>query len=41
MVAETDDWGLAREVAHYQQINDDITHLAVKVKEYQWDLKAA
>jgi hypothetical protein len=35
MVAETDDWGLAREITCYRQIDDDITHLAVKVKEYQ------
>jgi hypothetical protein len=40
-VAEINDWGLAREVTHYQQIDDDITHLAVKVEEYQRDLKAA
>jgi hypothetical protein len=40
-VAETDDWGLAREIMRYQQIDDDITHLAVKVKEYQWDLEVA
>jgi hypothetical protein len=35
MVADTDDWGLAREITCYQQINDDITCLTVKVKEYQ------
>jgi hypothetical protein len=40
-VAETNDWGLVREITHYQQIDDDITHLAVKVEEYQRDLKAA
>jgi hypothetical protein len=40
-VAETNDWGLAREIMCYQQIDDDITCLAVKVKEYQQDLKAA
>jgi predicted nucleic acid-binding Zn-ribbon protein len=40
-VAETDNWGLAREIMHYQQIDDNITHLAVKVKEYQRDLEAA
>jgi hypothetical protein len=40
-VAETDDWGLAREITRYQQINDDITHLTVKVEEYQRDLEAA
>jgi hypothetical protein len=40
-VAKTDDWGLAREITHYWQIDDDITHLTVKVEEYQRDLKAA
>jgi hypothetical protein len=40
-VAETDDWGLVKEITRYQQIDDDIAHLTVKVKEYQRDLKAA
>jgi hypothetical protein len=40
-VAETDDWGLVREITHYQQIGDDITHLMIKVEEYQWNLEAA
>jgi hypothetical protein len=40
-VAETDNWGLSREITRYWQINNDITHLAVKVKEYQQDLEAA
>jgi hypothetical protein len=40
-VAETDDWGLAREITHYRQIDHDVTHLTVKVKEYQQDLEAA
>ena len=39
-VAETDDWGLAREITQYRQIDDNITHLTVKVKEYQLDLEA-
>jgi hypothetical protein len=39
-VAETDDWGLAREITRYRQIDDNITHLAVKVEEYQRDLEA-
>jgi hypothetical protein len=34
-VTKTNDWGLAREIARYRQIDDDITRLAVKVKEYQ------
>jgi hypothetical protein len=41
MVAKTDNWGLAREITCYRQIDDDITHLVVKVEEYQWDLEAA
>jgi hypothetical protein len=41
MVAETDNWGLAREITCYQQTDDNITHLAVKVEQYQWDLEAA
>jgi hypothetical protein len=41
IVAKTKDWGLAREVARCRHIDDDITHLAVKVKEYQQDLEAA
>jgi hypothetical protein len=40
-VADTDDWGLAQEITHYREINDNVTHLAVKVEEYQWDLEAA
>jgi hypothetical protein len=40
-VADTDDWGLAREITQYREIDDDVTHLAVKIKEYQQDLEAA
>jgi hypothetical protein len=40
-VADTGDWGFAREVARYRQLNDDITAVAVKIEEYQWDLDAA
>jgi hypothetical protein len=40
MVAEINNWGLAREITHYRQIDDDITHLVVKVEEYQRDLEA-
>jgi hypothetical protein len=41
MVAKTDNWGLTREVTCYQKLDNDITHLVVKVEEYQWDLEAA
>jgi hypothetical protein len=40
-MADTDDWGLVREITCYREIDDDITHLAVKVEEYQWDLEVA
>jgi hypothetical protein len=40
-VADTDNWGLAREITQYREINDDIIHLAVKIEEYQRDLEAA
>jgi hypothetical protein len=40
-VANTGDWGLAREVARYRQLNNDITVVAIKIKEYQRDLDAA
>jgi hypothetical protein len=39
-VAKTDNWGLAQEIMQYRWINNNITHLVVKVKEYQWDLEA-
>jgi hypothetical protein len=40
-VADTGDWGFAQEIAHYRQVDDDITVLAIKIKEYQRDLDAA
>jgi hypothetical protein len=40
-VADTDDWGLAREITHYHKINDNITALAVKLEGYQHDINAA
>jgi hypothetical protein len=40
-VADTDDWGFAREVARYRTLDDEITALAVKIEEYQRDLDAA
>jgi hypothetical protein len=40
-VADTDDWGFAREVARYRILDNEITALAVKIEEYQRDLDAA
>jgi hypothetical protein len=34
-MANTDDWGLACKITRYRKIDDDITHLVVKVEEYQ------
>jgi hypothetical protein len=41
VVADTRDWGYAREVAHYRQLDDKVTAMAVKIEEYQHDLDAA
>jgi hypothetical protein len=40
-VADTGDWGFAREIARYRQIDNDITAVAIKIEEYQRDLDAA
>jgi hypothetical protein len=40
-VANTEDWGLAREVTRYRELDDDITAVAIKTEEYQRDLDAA
>jgi hypothetical protein len=40
-VADTRDWGYAREVTRYHQLDDDVTAMAVKIEEYQHDLDAA
>jgi hypothetical protein len=37
-VADTDDWGLAREVARYRELDNDIAAVAIRIKEYQRDL---
>jgi hypothetical protein len=39
-VADTEDWGFAREVARYQELDNDIAAVAVKIEEYQRDLDA-
>jgi hypothetical protein len=40
-VADTEDWGLAREIARYRELDNDITAVAIKIEEYQRDLDAA
>jgi hypothetical protein len=40
-VANTDDWGLVCKITRYREIDDNVTHLTVKVEEYQRDLEAA
>jgi hypothetical protein len=37
-VAEMDNWGLAREIAQYHELDDNIMALATKLKAYQWDI---
>ena len=39
-VADTDNWGLAREITRYHELDDDITSIAIKIKQYQRDLDA-
>jgi hypothetical protein len=40
-VADTEDWGLAREIAQYRELDNDVTAVAIKIEEYQRDLDAA
>jgi hypothetical protein len=40
-VADTGDWGYAREITHYRMLDDEVTAVAVKIKEYQRDLDTA
>jgi hypothetical protein len=39
-VADTNDWGLAQEVACYHKLNNDVTAIAIKIEQYQCDLDA-
>jgi hypothetical protein len=39
-VADTDDWGLAWEIARYHKLDNDITAVAIKIEQYQHDLDA-
>jgi hypothetical protein len=32
-VADTDDWGLAHEIAHYHVLDDDVTTVAIKIEQ--------
>jgi hypothetical protein len=40
-VADTEDWGLTKEIAQYCKLDDDVTAVAIKIEEYQRDLDAA
>jgi hypothetical protein len=40
-VADTDDWGLAREIVRYCKTDNDITAIAIKIEQYQHDLDTA
>jgi hypothetical protein len=37
-MADTDDWGLAHEIAQYRELDDNITAVAIKIEQYQRDL---
>jgi hypothetical protein len=37
-IANINDWGLTREVAHYHEIDNNITSLMTHLEEYQWDI---
>jgi hypothetical protein len=39
-VADTSNWGLAHEITQYQELDDDITMVAIKIEQYQHDLDA-
>jgi hypothetical protein len=39
-VANTNDWGLVQEIAHYQELNDNVIAVAIKIEQYQRDLDA-
>jgi hypothetical protein len=40
-VADMEDWGLAREIARYRELDNDVTAVAIKIEEYQHNLDAA
>jgi hypothetical protein len=40
VVANTEDWGLAREITRYCELDNDVTAVAIKIEEYQRDLDA-
>jgi hypothetical protein len=41
VVADTDDWGLAREITRYRELDNDVMGVAIKIEEYQRNLDAA
>jgi hypothetical protein len=40
-VAKTDDWGLAREIVRYHELDDNIIMLATKLEQYQRDINTS
>jgi hypothetical protein len=39
-VADMDDWGLAREVMCYRKLDNNVTAITIKIKQYQHNLDA-
>jgi hypothetical protein len=39
-MADTNDWGLAQEIAHYCKLDDNVAAVAIKIEQYQQDLDA-
>jgi hypothetical protein len=37
-VADMDDWGLARDIAQYHELDNDITTIVIKIEQYQCNL---
>jgi hypothetical protein len=37
-VADMDDWGLARDIAQYCKLDDNITTIVIKIEQYQCNL---
>jgi hypothetical protein len=40
-VANIDDWGLAREIACYCELDDNLMTVAIKIEQYQHNMDAA
>jgi hypothetical protein len=37
-VADADDWGLACDITQYRELDEDITTVTIKIKQYQCNL---